>query len=63
MPEAKPVHKERPDASQDALRAVEELTESDPVKGEELIESPEMRRRFTEAKQAHIGKRLNQKGK
>lgn len=39
------------DASQEALRQVEEVTESEPVNGEELLGSPELRRQLREAKE------------
>jgi hypothetical protein len=39
------------DASQEALRQVEEITESEPVNGEELLGSPELRRQLREAKE------------
>ena len=39
------------DASQEALRQVEELTDSEPVNGEELLGSPELRRQFREAEE------------
>ena len=39
------------DASQEALRQVEEITDSEPVNGEELLGSPELRRQFREAEQ------------
>ncbi len=39
------------DASQEALRQVEEITDSGPVDGEELLGSPELRQQLREAKQ------------
>jgi hypothetical protein len=39
------------DASQEALRQVEEITDSEPTNGEELLGSPELRRQFREAEQ------------
>lgn len=39
-----------PDANQEALRQVEKITESEPVNGEDLLESPELKRQFREAK-------------
>jgi hypothetical protein len=39
------------DTSQEALRQVEELTDSEPVNGEELLSSPELRRQLREAKE------------
>jgi hypothetical protein len=42
------------DESQEALRQVEKVTDSEPVKGEELVESEDLKRKFREAK-----KRLN----
>lgn len=44
-----------PDASQDALNQVEELTGSDPIKGEDLLESEVLKRQFREAKQRLSG--------
>jgi hypothetical protein len=38
------------DSSQRALEQVEEITESEPVNGEDLLESPELKRQFREAK-------------
>jgi hypothetical protein len=38
------------DASQEALRQVEEITGSEPVKGEDLVQSDELKRKFREAK-------------
>ena len=38
------------DANQDALRQVEHATGSEPVKGEELLESEELKRQLREAK-------------
>jgi hypothetical protein len=39
------------DASQEALEQVQKITESDPVNGEELLESPELKRQLREAKE------------
>jgi hypothetical protein len=39
------------DASQEALRQVQEVTDSEPVNGEELLGSPELRRQLREAKE------------
>lgn len=39
------------DASQRALEQVEKITDSEPVKGEELVESEELKRKFREAKE------------
>ena len=39
------------DASQEALEQVQKITESDPVNGEDLLESPELKRQFREAKE------------
>jgi hypothetical protein len=47
MPDPKP----EPDASADTLRAIEELTGSEPVNGEDLIGDPETARKFREAKE------------
>jgi len=38
------------DANKQALENVEKVTESEPVKGEELVESEELKRKFREAK-------------
>lgn len=39
------------DASQEALRQVEEVTDSEPTNGEELLGSEELRRKFREGEQ------------
>ena len=39
------------DASQEALEQVQKITESDPVNGEDLVESEELKRKFREAKE------------
>ena len=39
------------DASQDALEQVQKITESEPVNGEDLLESPELKRQLREAKE------------
>ncbi len=39
------------DASQEALEQVQKITKSDPVNGEELLESPELKRQLREAKE------------
>jgi hypothetical protein len=39
------------DASQEALEQVHKITESEPVNGEDLLESPELKRQLREAKQ------------
>jgi hypothetical protein len=38
------------DESQEALRNVERITESEPVNGEDLVESEDLKRKFREAK-------------
>ena len=38
------------DTSQKALEQVQKITESEPVKGEDLVESEELKRKFREAK-------------
>ncbi len=38
------------DANKKALEQVERITESDPVKGEDLVESEELKCKFREAK-------------
>lgn len=43
-----PRHK--PDANQIAVALVNAATDSEPVKGEDLIGDPDLRRRFVEAK-------------
>ena len=40
-----------PDEIQEAHRQVQELTESDPINGEELLGSPELRKQLREAKE------------
>jgi hypothetical protein len=45
-----PARRSQPDASQEALRAVERVTGAKPVKGEDLLGSPEMKRKFAAAK-------------
>jgi hypothetical protein len=42
--------KSKPDPSQEALKAVERVTGSKPVKGEDLLGDPEMKRKFLAAK-------------
>jgi hypothetical protein len=39
------------DASQEALKQVEKVTDSEPVNGEELVESEDLKRQFREAKE------------
>jgi len=39
------------DESQEALRNVEQITESDPVNGEDLLSSPDLKRQLREAKE------------
>lgn len=39
------------DTNKEALDQVEKATESEPVKGEELLESPELQRQLREAKE------------
>jgi hypothetical protein len=38
------------DESQEALRNVERITESEPVNGEDLLSSPDLKRKFRAAK-------------
>ena len=38
------------DESQEALRNVEEITDSEPVNGEDLLSSPDLKRQLREAK-------------
>jgi hypothetical protein len=40
------------DTSQQALRLVEKITDSKPVKGEELVESEDLKRKFRKAKKS-----------
>jgi hypothetical protein len=40
------------DANQEALEQVERITESDPVSGEDLLGSEELKRQLREAKEA-----------
>lgn len=39
------------DESQEAKRNVDRITESEPVSGEELVSSPDLKRQFREAKE------------
>ena len=39
------------DESQEALRNVEAITESEPVNGEDLLSSPDLKRQLREAKE------------
>ena len=39
------------DASQEALEQVEKATESEPVNGEDLLSSPDLKRQLREAKE------------
>jgi hypothetical protein len=39
------------DPSQEALKQVQDITESDPVNGEDLLGSPELRQQLREAKE------------
>ncbi len=39
------------DTNQEAVRQVEDATDSEPVKGEELLESEELKRQLREAKE------------
>jgi hypothetical protein len=40
------------DTNKEALEQVEKATESDPVKGEELLESQDLQRQLSEAKES-----------
>jgi hypothetical protein len=42
------------DASQEALHQIEKITDSEPVQGEELLESEELKRQLAEAKAAKL---------
>ena len=46
------------DTNKEALDQVEEATESDPVKGEELLESQDLQRQLREATEAEAKERL-----
>ena len=48
MPKRSPADK--PDLNQEAVRQVNELTESGPVNGEDLLESEDLKRQLREAK-------------
>jgi hypothetical protein len=39
------------DANKEALEQVEKATDSEPAKGEELVESEDLKRKFREAKE------------
>jgi hypothetical protein len=39
------------DESQEALRNVEKITDSEPVNGEDLLSSPDLKRQLREAKE------------
>ena len=39
------------DINKEALEQVEKITDSEPVKGEDLVESEELKRKFREAKE------------
>jgi hypothetical protein len=43
------------DVNEEASRLVNDITESDPVSGEDLIESEELKRQFREAKERMTG--------
>lgn len=42
---------EQRDANKEALEQVEKATDSEPVKGEDLVESEDLKRQFREAKE------------
>jgi hypothetical protein len=44
------------DVNEEASRLVNDLTESEPVNGEDLIESEDLKRQFREAKERLLGK-------
>jgi hypothetical protein len=46
------------DANKEALDQVEKATESEPVKGEELLESQDLQRQLREATEAEAKERL-----
>lgn len=39
------------DTNREALRQVEKITDSEPVSGEELVDSDDLKRKFREAKE------------
>ena len=39
------------DTNEEAVRQVEKITDSEPVNGEELVESEDLKRQFREAKE------------
>lgn len=41
---------DEPDLNQEAVRQVNELTDSEPVNGEDLVSSEELKQKFREAK-------------
>lgn len=49
--------KRKDDPSQRALKQVEKLTQSGPVRGEDLLGSPKLKRQLQEAKKRIAGKR------
>lgn len=48
---------EEPDDNTEIVRAVEELTDSEPANGEDLLESEELKRQFREAKQREAARK------
>jgi len=40
-----------PDTNEEAVRQVEKITDSEPVNGEDLVESEDLKRKFREAKE------------
>ena len=51
MPDRKPATPEPPDANTELVRAVEKLTDSEPVCGEDLLGSEDLKRQLREAKE------------
>jgi hypothetical protein len=45
------------DTSKEALKQVEKATDSEPVKGEELLESKDLQRQLSEAKESEAKER------
>jgi len=54
---------DKPDPIQEAHRQVQEITDSEPVNGEELLGSPELRRQLREAKERYKRESVEPPGK
>jgi hypothetical protein len=50
------------DANKEALDQVEQATESEPVEGADLLESPELKRQLREAKEREANQPTNGRG-